>query len=89
MAAQSPIPSYVQRRRSLSLAATHPLSPLVRVYLPLCVILVINDNPHGLIFSLILYEGIAHRNCLKSMCWIHALDAMERNIYVKYWHQDH
>ena len=29
--------------------------------LPLCVVLVINDNPYGLMFSLSLYEGIFHR----------------------------
>jgi hypothetical protein len=56
---------------------------------PLCVFLVINDNPYGLIFLLSLYEGIAHMNCLKSMCWIQVLDAMKIKIYVKYWHQDH
>jgi hypothetical protein len=38
--------------------------------LPLCVVLVINDNPYGLIFSLSLYEGIFHRFYLLSMCWI-------------------
>jgi hypothetical protein len=57
--------------------------------LPLCVVLIINDNPYGLIFSLSLYEVIAHKNCLKSMCWIQALDAMEIKIYVKYWHQEY
>ena len=39
--------------------------------LPLCVVLVINDNPYGLMFSLSLYEGIFHRYYLYSMCWIH------------------
>ena len=38
--------------------------------LPLCVVLVINDNPYGLMFSLSLYEGIFHRYYLFSMCWI-------------------
>ena len=38
--------------------------------LPLCVVLVINDNPYGLMFSLSLYEGIFHRYYLYSMCWI-------------------
>jgi hypothetical protein len=56
--------------------------------LPLSVFLVINDNPYGLMFSL-SYEGIIHRNCLKSMCWIQGLDAMKIKIYLKYWHQDH
>lgn len=38
--------------------------------LPLCVVLVINDNPYGLMFSLSLYERIFHRYYLYSMCWI-------------------
>ena len=38
--------------------------------LPLCVVLVINDNPYGLMFSLSLYEGIFHRYYLYSICWI-------------------
>jgi hypothetical protein len=64
----------------------HILISLFRYLIHLCVLLVINDNPYGLIFSLSLYEGIAHRNCLRSLYWIQILDAMEIKIYVKYWH---
>ena len=51
----------------------HHINPLVVVVinyqnrgdckgtLSLCVVLVINDNPYGLMFSLSLYEGICHR----------------------------
>ena len=48
----------------------HYINPLVEIVInyqnggdckgkmPLCVVLVINDNPYGLMFSLSLYEGI-------------------------------
>ena len=51
----------------------HYINPLVEIVInyqnggdckgkmPLCVVLVINDNPYGLMFSLSLYEGIFHR----------------------------
>ena len=33
----------------------------IHAIMPLCVVLVINDNPYGLMFSLSLYEVIFHR----------------------------
>ena len=46
------------------------LERMCKCTLPLCVVLVINDNPYGLMFSLSLYEGIFHRYYLLSMYWI-------------------
>jgi hypothetical protein len=56
--------------------------------LPLCVVLVMNDNLYGLMFSLSLYEGIFH-------WWlvVHVFDSsmhsMKIKIYLEFWHQDH
>jgi hypothetical protein len=38
--------------------------------LPLSVFLVLITILYGLMFSLCLYEGMIHRSCLYSMCWI-------------------
>ena len=57
--------------------------------LPLCVVLVINDNPYGLMFSLSLYEGIFHKVLLVVHVLVSSMDAMKIKIYLVYWHQDH
>jgi hypothetical protein len=43
-------------------------SAALKVHMPSCVVLVINDNPCGLMF--LLNEGTIHREILKTMCWI-------------------
>ena len=57
--------------------------------LPLCVVLVINDNPYGLMFSLSLYEGIFSIDFLEDYVLDSSMDAMKIKIYRVYWHQDH
>ena len=56
--------------------------------LPLCVVLVINDNPYGLMFSLSLYEGIFHKVMLVVHVLDSSMDAMKVEIYIENWHQD-
>ena len=65
--------STYSRISCILVSTIHYINPLVVVVikyqnggdckgtLPLCVVLVINDNSYGLMFSLSLYEGIFHR----------------------------
>jgi len=46
-----------------------------------CVVLVINDNPYGLMFALSYTCRVVHRQCLKSICWIQEGNVMTKVLF--------
>ena len=56
------------RRRWIKTKNT-PMHQGESAWLPLCVVLVINDNLYGLMFVLRFYCRCVHKFCLISICW--------------------
>ena len=53
----------------------------VKVHVPSCVVLVINDNHYGLMFALSYSQGYVHRQCLSHMVALRLNEEEENEEY--------